>query len=70
VRPWAVAATESGRPVFIRGYVTITRLVTPYDPTALRAYRVAGRDAQHAFCGEGGVERLSVLHRLAWEVAA
>jgi len=56
--------------VFIRGYVTITRLVTPYDPTALRAYRVAGRDAQHAFCGEGGVERLSLLHRLAREVAA
>lgn len=32
------AGTESGRPIFTRGYVTITRLVTPDDPDALRAY--------------------------------
>jgi hypothetical protein len=31
------AGTESGRPIFTRGYVTITRLVTPDDPEALRA---------------------------------
>jgi hypothetical protein len=133
------AGTESGRPIFTRGYVTITRLVTPDDPDALRAYfdeleaglarygdnepravpegaqpvvgfdlttheghfmgaghnrlilytddgrvwvraagtwdpmpwhvaqsyRVAGRAAQHAFWGQGGVPRLSMLHQLA-----
>ena len=32
------AATESSLPIFTRGYVTITRLVTPDDPAALRAY--------------------------------
>jgi hypothetical protein len=32
------AGTEHGRPVYLRGYVTITRLVTPDDPDALRAY--------------------------------
>jgi hypothetical protein len=32
------AGTESGRPIFTRGYVTITRLVTPDDPAALRTY--------------------------------
>jgi hypothetical protein len=32
------AGTESGRPIFTRGYVTITRLVTPDDPEALRVY--------------------------------
>jgi hypothetical protein len=133
------AGTDSGRPIFTRGYVTITRLVTPDDPAALRAYfdelelglarygddepravpsrgepvvgfdlttheghfmgaghnrlilythegrawvraagtwdpmpwhveqsyRMAGRAAQHAFWGEGGVARLSMLHQLA-----
>jgi len=137
------AGTESGLPVFTRGYVTITRLVTPDDPAALReyfaeleaglarygegeppavpdggeplvgfdltthaghfmgsghnrlilythggrpwvraagtwdpmpwhleqSYRVAGRAAQHAFWGEGGVARLSMLHQLALRVA-
>jgi hypothetical protein len=137
------AGTESGRPIFTRGYVTITKLVTPDDPQALRgyfdeleeglarygenerravpeggepiagfdlttheghfmgsghnrlvlyahegrawvraagtwdpmpwhidrAYRVAGREAQHAFWGEGGVERLSMLHQLAKRIA-
>ncbi len=29
---------ESGRPVFTRGYVTITALVTPDDPVALREW--------------------------------
>ena len=29
------AGTESGRPIFTRGYVTITKLVTPDDPAAL-----------------------------------
>ena len=35
-----------------------------------RAYRVAGRDAQHAFWGQGDVERLSLLHQLARKIAA
>jgi hypothetical protein len=138
------AGTQSGRPLFTRGYVTVTRLVTPDDPAALReyfdeleeglarcgddepravpeggepvvgfdltthaghfmgaghnrlvlythderawvraagtwdpmpwhvdqAYRMAGREAQHAFWGQGGVERLSMLHQLARRVAA
>lgn len=34
------AGTESGFPVFTRGYVTITRLVTPDDPDGLREYFV------------------------------
>jgi len=136
------AGTDSGRPIFTRGYVTITRLVTPDDPAALRtyfdevadgfarygdnerqilpdgsepivgfdltthqghfmgaghnrlllythdgrpfvraagtwdpmpwhigqAYRMAGRDAQHAFWGEGDVVRLSMLHQLALRI--
>jgi hypothetical protein len=138
------AGTASGRPIFTRGYVTITELVTTDDPAKLnawfddledglarpgdnepravpeggerivgfdltthenhfmgsghnrlvlfahegrtwvraagtwdpmpwhvdRAYRVAGRDAQHAFWGEGDVERLSMLHQLARRVAS
>jgi hypothetical protein len=32
------AGTDSGRPIFTRGYVTITRLVMPDDPEALRTY--------------------------------
>lgn len=32
------AGTESGRPMFTRGYVSITTLVTPDDPQALRAW--------------------------------
>jgi hypothetical protein len=32
------AGTDSGRPIFTRGYVTITRLVTPDDPDALARY--------------------------------
>jgi hypothetical protein len=32
------AGTDSGRPVFTRGYVTITQLVTPDDPEALAKY--------------------------------
>jgi hypothetical protein len=138
------AGTDSGRPVFTRGYVTITQLVTPDDPEALaryfaeledglarygddepravpeggvpvvgfdltthqghfmgnghnrlilytldgkayvkaagtwdrmpwhidRAYRIAGSQAQHAFWGQGEVERLSMLHQLVKAVAA
>lgn len=142
-----VAAGTTGphppRPVFTRGYVTITTLVTPDDPGALRAwvaalerglaaygqdepravpegaepivgfdltthqghfmgaghnrlvlyrfdgqafvraagtwdpmpwhveqaYRRAGQTAQHAFWGQGGVERLSMLHQLAAAIA-
>src|SRR3954464_6421258 len=138
------AGTGAGRPIFTRGYVTITTLVTPDEPAALRAYfdeleeglarygddepravpeggepiggfapthteghfmgaghnrlvlfahdgrtwvraagtwdpmpwhldrayRIAGRDAQHAFWGEGDVERQSMLHQLARRVAA
>lgn len=137
------AGTESGRPIFTRGYVTITQLVTPDDPEPLReyfqqvedglrrygehepnavpegaepvvgfdltthqghfmgsghnrlilytnegrawvravgtwdpmpwhveqAYRVAGRAAQHAFWGQGNVERLSMPHQLAKQIA-
>jgi hypothetical protein len=137
------AGTAAGRPIFTRGYVTITKLVTPDDPEALqawfaaleeglerhgddepravpeggtpvvgfdltthqghfmgnghnrlllythegrawvraagtwdpmpwhidRAYKLAGRDAQHAFWGQGGVERLSLLHQLARRIA-
>jgi hypothetical protein len=32
------AGTEAGRPLFTRGYVTITELATPDDPAALRAW--------------------------------
>jgi hypothetical protein len=35
------AGTAAGRPVFTRGYVTITALVTPDDPDALAAYFAA-----------------------------
>jgi hypothetical protein len=100
--------TGSGRPMFTRGYVTITALVTPDDPAALEAwfaaleegmarygeneprvawvraagtwdpmpwhigaaYRTAGSDAQHAFWGQGDLERLSMLHQLAQRIAA
>lgn len=134
-----VAGARTPVPVFTRGYVTITALVTPDDPAALaawfaaledglarygegepravpegatpvagfdltthrghfmgrghnrlllythgervwvraagtwdpmpwhvdRAYRAAGRDAQHAFWGDSGNERESMLHQLA-----
>jgi hypothetical protein len=32
------AGTDSGRPIFTRGYVTITKLVTPADPEALATW--------------------------------
>jgi hypothetical protein len=35
------AGTAAGRPVFTRGYVTITALATPDDPAALEAYFAA-----------------------------
>src|SRR3954452_3668690 len=135
------AGTRTGRPLFTRGYVTITSLVTPDTLSALAdwfvaleagfkrygngpilpagaeplvgfdrttheghfmgsghnrlllytydgrvyvraagtwdpmpwhidaAYRIAGREAQHAFWGQGGVERLSLLHQLARNTA-
>jgi hypothetical protein len=138
------AGTDSGRPVFTRGYVTITALVTPDDPDALaawfaaleegmaryghdeprvvpegatpvvgfdltthaghfmgaghnrlvlyttadgrawvkaagtwdpmpwhvdQAYRMAGRDAQHAFWGQGDHAAKSLLHQLALRIA-
>lgn len=133
------AGTAAGRPVFQRGYVTVTRVVSRDDRRALRAYfdelaeglsrygdneprlmpdggqplfgidltthkghfmgrgrnrlvvfehdgrsylraagtwdpmawhvrtiyRLAGRDAQHAFWGRGGTERQSMLYQLA-----
>jgi hypothetical protein len=133
------AGTDTGRPVFTRGYVTITDLVTPDDPAALerwfgaleeglatygddepravpeggtplvgfdltthqghfmgsgynrlllythegrawvraagtwdpmpwhveRAYKMAGKEAQHAFWGQGDIAQLSLLHQLA-----
>ena len=139
------AGTDLGLPVFTRGYVTVTDLVTPDDPAALeawfetleqglatygenepravpadgqplvgfdltthqghfmgnghnrlllygdadgrtlvraagtwdpmpwhidRAYRMSGREAQHAFWGQGDVARLSMLHQLAARIAA
>jgi hypothetical protein len=133
------AGTASGRPVFQRGYVTVTQLVSGEEPDRLSAYfdaledglaryghgepravpegaeplagldlttheghfmgrghnrliiyrhdgqdwvraagtwdpmpwhleqiyRIAGREAQHAFWGEHGIERQSMLHQLA-----
>jgi hypothetical protein len=38
------AGTESGRPVFTRGYVTVTTLVTPDDPQALADWFAALED--------------------------
>ena len=138
-----VAATAAGQPIFTRGYVTITQLVTPAQPDALAAwfdalehglarfgdgepravpegaqplvgfdltthqghfmgnghnrlllytheggawvraagtwdpmpwhiagaYRVAGRDAQHAFWGQGDHIAQSLLHQLAARLA-
>jgi len=137
------AGTASGRPLFTRGYVTITKLVTPDDPAALaqwfaeledglarfgkdepravpegdaplvgfdltthrghfmgaghnrlllyvhegrawvraagtwdpmpwhigRAYELAGKDAQHAFWGQGDLAAMSMLHQLAERLA-
>ena len=138
------AGTDPGRPIFIRGYVTITRLVTPDDPdgagrvvrrargrdgalrqgraarrargrepvvgfdltthrghfmgaghnrlvlydrtterpgsrppgpgtrcrgTSSRPTSVAGRDAQHAFWGQGDDAAKSMLHQLALRIA-
>jgi hypothetical protein len=138
------AGTDKGRPMFTRGYVTITQLVTLEDPAALatwfaaledgmarygadeprvvpegatpivgfdltthrghfmgsghnrlvlyttsdggawvkaagtwdpmpwhleQAYRVAGRDAQHAFWGQGDDVARSLLHQLALQIA-
>lgn len=137
------AGTVAGWPMFTRGYVTITRLVTPADPAALtgyfdelaagmrayghdepailpagaeplvgfdltthaghfmgaghnrlvlythegrawvraagtwdpmpwhinQTYKVAGREAQHAFWGQGNVATQSLLHQLAAYVA-
>jgi hypothetical protein len=137
------AGTDNGRPIFTRGYVTITKLVTPADPAGLgvwfaaleaglarfgdnelqalpdgaqplvgfdltthaghfmggghnrlllfthegkafvraagtwdpmpwhieHSYRIAGRDAQHAFWGQGNVVAQSLLHQLALRTA-
>ncbi|MDQ6731453.1 MAG: hypothetical protein M3022_14490 [Actinomycetota bacterium] len=137
------AGTAAGRPVFTRGYITITKLVTPDDPAALAAwfealeeglakygdneppvvpeggeplvgfdltthqghfmgaghnrlllyladgqawvraagtwdpmpwaieqsYRIAGRDAQHAFWGQENIVAQSMLHQLALQIA-
>ncbi len=38
------AGTRSGRPIFTRGYVTVTALVTPDDPRALAAWFSALED--------------------------
>jgi hypothetical protein len=38
------AGTDSGRPIFTRGYVTITELVTPDDPQALADWFAAMED--------------------------
>jgi hypothetical protein len=136
------AGTEAGRPVFQRGYVTITRAASQEDPDDLRAYvddvndglarngeepalpegaepifafdltcheghfmgrgnnrlllyeqdgrtlvraagtwdampwhiagayALAGREAQHAFWGQGQIEQLSMLHQIAERLRA
>jgi hypothetical protein len=39
---WVTAAgTDKGRPIFTRGYVTITKLVTPADPAGLGVWFAA-----------------------------
>ena len=43
------AGTASGRPMFTRGYVTITQLVTPDDPEALGAWFAALEDGLARF---------------------
>jgi hypothetical protein len=35
-----------------------------------QAYRTAGRDAQHAFWGQGNVVAQSMLHQLAARISA
>jgi hypothetical protein len=138
------AGTDSGRPIYTRGYVTITDLVTPDDPVGLaawfealeegmarygedeprvvpeaatplvgfdltthrghfmgnghnrlvlythegkalvraagtwdpmpwhikQAYESTGREAQHAFWGQGDAAELSLLHQLADRIAS
>jgi hypothetical protein len=34
------------------------------------AYRMAGKDAQHAFWGQGDVVRLSMIHQLAQRLSS
>jgi hypothetical protein len=34
-----------------------------------RAYKLAGKEAQHAFWGQGDVAELSLLHQLAQRIA-
>ena len=55
------AGTDAGRPMFTRGYVTVTKLVTPADPEGLAAYFAAVEDgllrygdAEPAAVPEGG----------------
>ena len=46
----------------------LVRAVGTWDPMPWhidQAYRRAGRDAQHAFWGQGDVTQLSLLHQLA-----
>jgi len=45
------AGTASGRPVFTRGYVTITKLVTLDDPEALRTWVTALEDGLRRYGG-------------------
>ena len=47
------AGTEAGRPVFQRGYVTITKLVTPQQPEELKAYFEALEEGLARY-GHGG----------------
>ena len=43
------AGTESGRPIFTRGYVTITRLVTPDDPRFVATVEAIGYELRRGF---------------------
>ena len=56
--------THEGK-AFVRAAGTWDPMPWPLD----RAYRMAGRDAQHAFWGQGGDARRSLLHQLAERIA-
>jgi hypothetical protein len=49
------AGTDAGRPMFQRGYVTITALVTPDDPDALREWFAAVGEGMPGIVPEGAV---------------
>jgi hypothetical protein len=62
------AAPEGGERIV--GFDLTTHEGHRHNRLVLLAHEIAGRDAQHAFRGEGNVERLSMLHQLAKHVAS